>query len=120
MTNLREELKVDVAFVRSHSLQPGWYKILKVAIVAGFVAAYGCLFGPARTAVFLAGFLLLSLLVHLLYRAGTHRWQRSWLDFVVAEENGKLVAKSVGRYYYAAVVLNAFLSVLVSQVLPLG
>jgi len=57
--------------------------------------------------------------VHLTYRAKTQRFQRSWLDFVVAEENGKPVAKSIGAYYYAAVVLNAIVSVIVSQVLPL-
>jgi hypothetical protein len=38
---------------------------------------------------------------------------------VVVEENGKIVAKSIGRYYYTAVVFNAILSVVISQVLPL-
>jgi hypothetical protein len=78
------------------------------------------LFGLARTAVFLGSFLLLSLLVHLIYRAKTQRFQRNWLDFVVAEENGKLVAKSIGGCYYAAIVINALLSVVISQALPLG
>ena len=43
----------------------------------------------------------------LIYRVRTQRWQRSWLDFAVTEENGKRVAQSIGKFYYAAVVLNA-------------
>lgn len=119
MSNLLDEIKVDLAFVRSHTLQPKWYKALKVVILVGFLVGYGYLFGLVRTAVFCASFLSLSFLVHLIYRAKTQRWQRSWLDFVVAEENGKIVAKSIGRYYYAAVVLNAILSLVISQALPL-
>jgi hypothetical protein len=120
MTHLLEEIKHDVQFVKSHSLQPKWYKALKVVILAIFVVGYGYLFGLARTAVFFASFLFLSLLVHLLYRAKTQRWQRTWLDFVVTEENDKMVAKSIGKYYYTAVVLNTILSVVISQALPLG
>ena len=69
MSNLLEEIKLDVNFVKSHSLQPKWYKVLKVVMLAGFVVGYGYLFGLARTAVFLVSFLLLSLAVHLTYRA---------------------------------------------------
>jgi hypothetical protein len=119
MSNLLDEIKVDLAFVRSHTLQPNWYKALKVVILVGFLAGYSCLFGLARMAAFLASFLLLCLLIHLTYRAKTQRWQRSWLDFGVVEENGKPVAKSIGKFYYAAIVLNAVLSVVISQVLPL-
>ncbi len=119
MGNLLEEIKLDVNFVRSHTLQPKWYKALKVVLLVGFVVGYGHWFGFARTAVFLASFLLLSLAVHLTYRAKTQRFRRSWLDFVVAEEDGKPVARSIGKCYYAAVVLNAIVSVVISQVLPL-
>lgn len=44
----------------------------------------------------------------------------SWLGFVVAEEDGKRVAQSIGGCYYAAIVINAALSVVISQVLPPG
>ena len=120
MTNLRNEIKVDLNFIRSHTLQPKWYKALKVVILVGFLAGYGYLFGLARVAVFLGTFLLLSLIVHLIYRTKTQRWQRCWLDFVVVEERGKPVAKSIGKFYYAAIVLNAVLSVVISQSLPLA
>jgi hypothetical protein len=119
MSNLLDEIKVDVNFVRSHTLQPNWYKALKVVILAGFLTGYGGLFGLARMAAFCASFILLSLVVHLIYRARTQRWRRSWLDFVVAEENGKRVAQSIGKFYYAAVVLNAVLAMILSQALPL-
>ena len=119
MTNLLDEIKVDVGFVRSHTLQPNWYKALKVVILVGFLAGYGYVFGLARMAVCLVSFLLLSLVVHLIYRAKTQRWQHSWLDFVAADENGKRVAQSIGKFYYAAVVLNAVLAVILSQALPL-
>ena len=56
---------------------------------------------------------------HLIYRAKTQRWQHNWLDFVVAEENGKRVAQRTGKFCYAAVVLNAALAVAISQALPL-
>ncbi len=120
MSNLLDEIKVDVNFIKSHTLQPKWYKALKVVLLVGFLVGYGHLFGLDRTAAFLVCFLLLSLVVHLIYRAQTQRFQRSWLDFVVAEENGKPVARSIGRFYYAAVALNAILSVSISQALPLG
>ncbi len=102
MTRMLEDIKLDVNFVKLHSLQPKWYKALKVLILVGFLLGYGYLFGLARTAVFCASFFSLSFLVHLLYRAKTQRWQRSWLDFVVAEENGKRVAKIIGKFYYSA------------------
>ena len=119
MTHLLEEIKLDVNFVKSHSLQPKWYKALKVVILVGFLVGYGYLCGLARTAVFCASFLSLSFLVHLIYRAKTQRWQHSWLDFVVREENGKRVAQSIGKFYYAAVVLNAALPMAISQALPM-
>ncbi len=65
----------------------------------------------------LAAFLLLSLGLHLLYRAGTHGWKRSWLDFVVAAQDGVMRPQRIGLYYYSAIVLNAALSVVASQVL---
>ena len=120
MTHLLEEIKLDVKFVRSHTLQPKWYKALKVVLLTGFLVGYGYLCGLSRMAACLVCFLLLSLVVHLVNRAKTQRWQRSWLDFVVAEKNGQIVAQSIGKFYYAVIVLNAVLSIIVSQALPLA
>ena len=117
MAKLLQAIRDDLRFVRSHSLQPRWYKELKAFILLGFVLAYGALFGLKRTAIFLAAFLLLSLALHLLYRAGTHGWQRSWLDFAVGEHDGEIKPRRIGIFYYLAIVLNAALSVLASQLL---
>lgn len=116
MTKLLQEIKDDLDFVRSHSLQPKWYKFLKVFILAGFLAGYYFLFGWSKTIVFSAVFLFLSLIVHLLYRAKTNKWTRSWLDFVVVKENNEIKPKHIGAYYYLAIILNAIISAVISQV----
>ena len=117
MNKLLEEIKTDVNFIRSHSLQPTWYKFLKVFILVGFLAGYWYLFGPVRTAVFLAVFLFLSLLLHLLYRVKTNKWKRSWLDFVVVEEGNEIRPKGIGLFYYSAIIFNAIVSLVISQLI---
>lgn len=112
MTKLLQEIKDDVAFVKSQTLQPKWYKFVKGFLLLGIVAGYSSFFGWSKTIVFFAVFLFLSLLVHLLYRINTNKWTRSWLDFIVVE--GK--PKSIGVYYYLLVSLSAIISVVISQV----
>jgi hypothetical protein len=116
MPGLLEEIKYDLNFMKSHSLQPRWYKFLKVFILVGFLVGYECLFGWVRAMVFLASFISLSLLVHLLYRAKTNKWTKSWLDFVVVEEGHERRVRSIGKFYYSAIVLNTLVSVVISQV----
>jgi hypothetical protein len=117
MTRLLEELQYDLRFIRSHTLQPKWYKVLKVFILLGFLLVYLSTFGWVKTVIFLSIFLFLSFLVHMLYRTQTKRWERSWLDFIVVEENGEIHAESIGKFYYSAVLLNAILALVLSQVL---
>ena len=117
MAKLLQGIRDDLRFVRSHSLQPKWYKALKVFILLGFLLGYWMLFGVRRTAIFLAAFLLLSLALHMLYRTGTHAWKRNWLDFVVADQGGEMRPQRIGIFYYSAIVLNAALSMVASQVL---
>ncbi len=117
MVKLLDELKYDLNFIKSHSLQPKWYKILKVSIIVGFLAGYYYLFGISKTVIFFVIFIFLSFLVHLLYRAKTNKWKRSWLDFVVVEENNEIKAKSIGKFYYSSIVLNTILSLVISQML---
>ncbi len=116
MTRLLDEIKDDLHFIKSHTLQPQWYKILKIFIVLGFLVGYCALFGISKTILFFAVFLFLSLLVHLIYRSKTNKWTRSWLDFKVVEENNEIRAESIGKCYYSAVVINAILSLVVSQI----
>jgi hypothetical protein len=110
-------LLYDLRFVRGHRLQPGWYKVAKVAVLVAAVIAYLLVFGPIKTAVFAVVFLALSLVVHLIYRAGTGRFTRTWLDFRVQEQNGRMVPVGIGRVYYSAVAANAAIAVAASQLI---
>ena len=115
MPGLLEEMKVDLNFIKSHTLQPKWYKVFKVFMLVGFFLGYYALFGIRKTGVFFTVFFFLSFLVHMVYRVNTNTWQRSWLDFVVKEENNEIKADRIGVYYYLAVAVNAILALLISQ-----
>ena len=115
MAKLLKEIKDDLSFIKSHTLQPQWYKALKIFILVGFLAGYYYLFGFIKTVIFFAVFMFLMLLVHLVYRFNTDKFQKSWLDFIVVETDEGVKAKSIGKFYYAAIILNALCSVIVSQ-----
>jgi len=115
MSRLLQEIKDDLAFIKSHTLQPQWYKALKIFILVGFLAGYYYLFGFKKTVIFFAVFMFLMLLVHLAYRFKTDKFQKSWLDFSVEKTDQGVKAKSIGRFYYAAIILNAIGSAIVSQ-----
>jgi hypothetical protein len=117
MSKVINEIKHDLSFIKSHTLQPKWYKVLKIFIVLGFLVGYFYLFGMLKTILFFAVFIFLSLIVHLIYRVKTNKWTRSWLDFVVVEENNEIKAESIGKFYYMAIVVNAMISLFISQVL---
>ena len=117
MPNLLNEVKDDARFVKGHTLQPKWFKAVKIFILLGFLAGYTLLFDWHKTIIFLVCFLLLMLLVHLAYRINTHKFSQSWLDFVVVEEDGQLKYQRIGKYYYSAILINALLSILVSHLL---
>jgi len=115
VTKLLKGIQDDANFIKTHTLQPKWYKILKVFILLGFLTGYWILFGFRKTILFFAVFILLSLLVHLLYRFKTHKWTRSWLDFVVVEEEGGSKPKRIGIFYYLFVTVNAIIALVISQ-----
>ncbi len=116
MKKLFKEFKDDVEFVRGHKLQPGWYKYSKIFILLVLLASYGYLFGFVKTAIFFTSFLFLSLLVHMIYRMKTQKWQKDLLDFKVVGEDTTEV-KRIGIYYYSAVVVNGLIAFLLSQTL---
>lgn len=116
MTKVVDEIRHDLSFVRSHTLQPQWYKLLKISILVGFLVGYGILFGLAKTAVFLAVFVALCLAVHMLYRGKTAKFTRSWLDFVVADESSGMAPRRIGPNYYVMIAANAIIAVVISQV----
>lgn len=117
MPNLFQEIKTDLNFIRSHTLQPQWFKVFKIFILVGFLVGYYFLFGLKKTVIFYAGFVFLMLLVHLLYRNQTNKFQKSWLDFIVEETPESAKGKSIGKFYYAAIILNILISIIISQLL---
>jgi len=117
MSKFLSEIMDDLRFIKSHSLQPDWYKVFKIFLLLGVLIGYGYFFGIRKTIVFFVVFMILALLVHVVYRVKTNKWQQSWLDFVVVEENNEIRAESIGKFYYAAILLNAILSLVISQVI---
>jgi hypothetical protein len=115
MAKLIHSIQDDLGFIRAHTLQPKWFKILKVFILVGFLAGYALLFSFSRMVVFAIVFFGLSALVHYTYRYKTHRWQQSWLDFVVYRENGSLRYQRIGKFYYGAVITNLIIAIAISQ-----
>jgi len=117
---LLKEIKDDLSFIKSHTLQPQWYKVLKIFIIVGVLAGYYYLFGAIKTVIFFVVFIFLMLLVHLIYRTKTNKFRQSWLDFIVVESDNEIKPKSIGKFYYAAIVLNAVFSIIVSQMVSDG
>ena len=116
MNKIIDEIKYDLNFIQSHTLQPGWFKILKVFILLGFLGGYYYLFGFPKTLIFVLTFMLLSAIVHFVYRTKTKRYRQSWLDFVVYQENGETKYKRIGKFYYSAIVVNAIIAFIISQI----
>jgi len=114
---LINEIKYDLNFIKTHTLQPQWYKVFKVFMILAFIIGYYFVFGLLKTIIFFTVFFILSFIVHMVYRVKTNRFSRSWLDFVVVEEENQIRAESIGRFYYMAIILNMVISLLISQVL---
>ena len=117
MTKMIDEIKYDLSYLKSHTLQPKWFKILKVFILFGFLVGYYFLFELTATILFFVTFIFLMVVVHFAYRIKTNKYTTSWLDFVVAEEGKELKTKRIGKYYYSVVIVNATIAFIVSQVL---
>jgi len=117
MPNLIDEIKDDLSYLKSHTLQPKWFKLLKVFILFGVLVGYYFLLGVTATILFSVTFFFLMLIVHFTYRIKTNQYTTSWLDFVVVEDDQELKTKRIGKYYYSAIIVNAIISLIVSQVL---
>ena len=115
MAKLIDEIKYDLSYLKSHTLQPKWFKILKIFILLGFFVGYYLLFGLTATIIFFVAFIILMVVVHFAYLIKTNKYTTSWLDFVVVEEGNELKTKRIGKYYYSVVIVNAIISLIVSQ-----
>ena len=116
MSKLFNGIKTDASFIKSHTLQPQWYKILKVFVLLGGMLGYYFLFGWVKTIVFFGVFFVLALILHMVYRAKTNVWRESWLDFIVIEVDGEKRYERIGKFYYSAILLNGLIALVVSQV----
>lgn len=118
MKKILSEIKYDANFIRGHTLQPQWYKILKVFLLLGLLGGYFALFGGWKTLIFSGVFFGLSILLHMIYRIKTQKFSKSWLDFVVLEDDeGQRSYQRIGIYYYLAVSINLIAAILLSQIL---
>jgi len=114
MGKISEEINDDLNFLGSHTLQPKWYKILKLFILLGFLLGLSFFLGLAHAALFFACFVVFPLLIHCTYRIKTRKFTQSWLDFRIEKDaDGK--PKRIGKHYYSAVVVSAILSFIISQ-----
>jgi hypothetical protein len=117
MKKIWAEIKFDAEFIRGHTLQPQWYKILKVFLLLGGLAGYYFLFGGKKTLIFSLVFFGLASLLHLIYRTKTQKFTRSWLGFVVTEVDGQPHYQPIGKFYYLAVLSCLIIAITLSQVL---
>ena len=117
MKKLWSGIKYDAEFIRGHTLQPQWYKVLKVFLLLGALGGYYAWFGGGKTLIFCGVFFGLSFLLHMAYRTKTRKFTQSWMDFVVTEKDGQLDYQPIGKFYYTIVIINLILGILLSQVL---
>jgi len=115
MANPFKEIRDDFSFIKSHTLQPQWYKILKVFLILGYLGAHLFFYGARKTLIFSGLFFILSFLVHMLYRIKTKKFTSSWLDFIVNEKNGQFEYERIGIYYYSLILFNIVLSLIVAH-----
>ncbi len=115
MPNPFKEIRDDASFIKSHTLQPQWYKILKVFLILGYLGTHFLFYGLRKTLIFSGLFFILSILVHMLYRVKTEKFTNSWLDFNVTEKNGQLEYERIGIYYYSFILFNIVLSLIVAH-----
>ena len=113
---LLNEFIHDFKFIRSHTLQPKWYKVFKIVLVLVVISGYYLIFGSAKTIILALAFFGLSSIVHIMYRVKTRKFTKTWLDFVVVEDGDHTRAESIGRFYYLAVILNVIISCVLSQI----
>jgi len=56
MKRILNEIGYDAKFIQGHTLQPHWYKILKVFLLTGLIVGYYLIFGEIKTVVFFGCF----------------------------------------------------------------
>jgi len=104
------EIKKDINFLKTHTLQPAWWKITKIFILLGSLMIIFIIFGILKTIIWFSVVIILSVIIHFIYRIKTHAYTKSWMDFKVIEKEGKLTYGRIGFLYYALVVIMFLIS----------
>ena len=78
---ITDDIKKDIHFLKGHTLQPEWLKILKIFVLAGYIAMIYLVFGLLKTIIWVSIFILLGLIIHFTYKINTQGYTRSWMDF---------------------------------------
>jgi len=99
------KISYDIKFIKNHTLQPRWWKIFKIFLLCGMITAVFFIFGTLKTFIWLSTVIILSLIVHIIYRIKTNAFTKTWMDFKVKESNGKLVYGRIGWLYYSIVIV---------------
>jgi hypothetical protein len=119
MKKIIDGIKYDLGFLKTHTLQPKWFKRLKIFLLIGVLVSYSILIGFEEMVVFFITLVFLMLVVHMIYRINTDKFTKNWLDFNVVIEDGEYRYKkrSIGKFYYPMIIINTAISVIVSQLL---
>ena len=105
-----EEIVYDLKFIKRHTLQPKWYKYLKIFLLITGAILYYHFRGIANACQFFLCLIVLMTIVHFVYRGKTKRYTKSWLDFRVEHENGARKYHYIGIYYYLTILIACTLS----------
>lgn len=100
-----DEINTDIEFIKNHTLQPKWWKKLKVFVLLGMILSIYWMFGLSKTILWFSIVITLGFIVHMTYRTKTQVYTKSWMDFHVKEVNGELVYGRIGLRYYFLVIL---------------
>ncbi|MBN1776798.1 MAG: hypothetical protein JW811_01635 [Clostridiales bacterium] len=100
---LREFIRTDASFLKTHTTQPKWWKISKIFVLLGALIAVGFIFNVWKAAVWLGVIVVLTTAMHFMYRIKTHVYTKTWMDFKVWEVDGKLIYGRIGFMYYPLV-----------------
>ncbi len=114
---LKDEIKTDVEFLKRHDLQPRWWKMIKVFVLAGIVAVMVIIFDWMAALVWFGVVLVCMGGVHFMYRIKTKKYTVAWADFRVDLKDKK---RKFGLLYYPLVAGSFALGIVVMMLVRGG
>ena len=114
---LKDEIKTDVEFLKKHDLQPKWWKLGKIFVLAGIVAALVVVFDWMSALVWFGTVLVCMGGVHFMYRIKTKKYTAAWADFRVDPGDRR---RRFGMLYYPLVAGSFTLAFVVMMLVRRG